>query len=274
MGDSVSTSKWVSKSNAVIGILALAVLFLGFELHRSNQSCEEQSKENSRLYQLTSEKAAPLLICARDIPAGTIISKDMLDTEIVPINSYPTHVFDNIYSAIGREMLLSQKRGEPICPKSLGFAFRECGMPSIEESKKFNLFKGLATANPPAFTLADHKINITDARLEHASKGHILVKDADYYVVSFNLTIDGRRPRTKGTPSVYFTHFGDQTGFEEFCDYGDSDSIGFAVFHLKCPAKSLTTTVPIRIYLSDTHSIDKKHPSEPAQVVTFTLPKL
>lgn len=274
MGDSVILPKWINRGNVVIGVLGLAVIYLGGELYVSKQYGQSLFEKNSRLLERCQEKTAPLLVCTRDIPAGTIISRDMVDTKMVPTASYPCHAFDNVYVAIGREMLCSQKKGEPINSHSLGFGFSSFGTDSIEASKKFNSFSGLAKPNPAEFTLGEHKVAITSAWLEQANKSHILVKDPEFYIVSFTLTVDGKRPHYEGKPSVYFKPDGDQTGFDEYYDYADESTTGTlgTLFHLKCPAKSITTTLPIKIFIGDIHSTNKLHPTQPSQIVTFTLP--
>jgi hypothetical protein len=274
MGDSVILPKWINRGNVVIGVLALVTAYLAVELDRSKQTCESLSKENSLLNRSLSGKTAPLLVCARDIPAGTIISMDMVDTKIVPSSSFPCDSFDNIYVAVGREMLCSQKKGEPLHSQSLGFGFGSYGTDSIEASKKFNSFIGLAKPSPAEFTLGEHKVAITSAWLEQAHKSHILAKDPEFYIVSFTLTVDGNRPHYEGKASVYFKPVGEQNGFDEYYDYADGSATGTlgTLFHLKCPAKSITTTLPIKIFIGDIHSTNKLHPTQPSQIVTFTLP--
>jgi len=275
MGDSVILPKWINRGNVVIGVLALVTAYLAVELDRSKQTCESLSKENSLLNRSLSGKTAPLLVCARDIPAGTIISMDMVDTKIVPSSSFPCHAFESIYAAVGREMLCSQKKGEPIHAPNLGFRFGECGILSMQDSKRFNMFIGLATPKPAEFTLAGHKVAIANAWLEQASTGHVLVKDPDFYNLSFNLKMDSRRPQDADSKIVCCTRIDNKSGFDEKYFYPSESASDETPFSLKIPAKSLATKISFRMFLSEMgKGTSRLEPKQPFQVVTFSLPQL
>lgn len=220
MGARVILPKWVSKSNAIIGVLALATIYLGGELYFSSQRCNYLFKENGELLQLYQGKTAPLVLCARDIPAGTIISRAMIETKIVPVMKLPGHAVTNADVAIGRELLYPQMKGEPISYPNLGFSMMYSEVLSMKHSKKFNMFMGLASPNPAEFTLAGQKIVITNAWLARKYGEHVSIIDPDFYDFAFTMTVDGKCPRTNGNLIVYSRYAGNQNGFEDGSNFG------------------------------------------------------
>jgi hypothetical protein len=273
MGARVILPKWVSKSNAIIGVLALATIYLGGELYFSSQRCNYLIKENDEHLQFYQGKTAPLVLCARDIPAGTIISRAMIETKIVPVMKFPCHSLTNPDVAIGRELLYPQMKGEPISYPNLGFSLMYSEVLSMKHSKKFNMFMGLASPNPAEFTLAGHKIVIANAWLARKYSEHVSIVDPDFYDFAFTMKVDGKSPRTNGNLIVYSKYAGNQTGFEDGSNFGDDQSLNSAIFYVRCPAKSLGNSVPVKILLVHVPVTEKTTPEGPSQVVTFTLPK-
>lgn len=177
------------------------------------------------------------------------------------------------YYEVGRKMLNSQKKGEPIDSGSLGFRFGRVGTQSIEASKRFKLFKGMAIPKPSEFSLGEHKIAITDAWLEQGAKDHIQVKEPESYFLSFILKMDGRRPQEADSKIVCCTQVKSKNGFDEkYDDIGESES-SESPFHLKIPTRNLTSTLPIRMFLGDMQKgTNRLEPNQPSQIVTFQLP--
>lgn len=273
MGAIVILPKWVSKSNAVIGVLTLATIYLGGELYFSSQRCNYLNKQNGQLLQLNQGKTAPLVLCARDIPAGTPISRAMIETKIVPVMKLPGQSVTNVDVAIGRELLYPQMKGEPISYPNLGFSMMYSEVLSMKHSKKFNMFMGLASPNPAEFTFAGQKIVVTNAWLARKYGGHVSIIDPDFYDFAFTMTVDGKCPRTNGNLIVYSKYAGNQTGFEDGSNFGDDQSLKSAIFYVRCPAKSLGTSIPVKIILGNDPIIAKTTAAGPSQIVTFTLPK-
>lgn len=265
--------KLTSKRAALFCILALAAIYLSTELERSKEKCRILKKYNSELSPSAAGKSKPILICACDIPAGTIISRDMVTTKILPVGGFAQHFFVDDSVAIGREMLWSQKKDEPIDPNKLGFSFGSYVTSTINESKKFNLFIGLATPTPSKFTLEGHKITVEKAWLSKAPKDHVRIIDPNTFNISFILKIDRENPGDGKFGTVCCTAADSKSGEDEiYYQWGSTRSD--VPFVLKIPARRLTRKMSFKLFLAEGGKGNQiLEPKQQFQVITFSLPQ-